>query len=569
MRPIQFLINRNGVYYFRRVVPISLRSILNRREIVLTLKTSDFKDACMAALGMSKELDALFSRLKQGVELITPSEQDLFAAVVKTRRTQALLKEALVNFNERKSEDIEWEALHCRTFRQEILDDLAKSNLKAGQEEVTELLKEIQQEISETTLIQLQRAAMQGLADFYVNAEIIVRGELENPLLWQQPEPETTKTDEPSDSSELNFETAFDHFISERKLYCSDKQLNSIHAHYNYFMRFLTEEDGVHPNARLLASVTSQVAREFKEHLRKSPANINKKYKGLSIGDAVAAAQSDGSPSLAVTTQGKFLQHLSSLYAFAADELEYSGKNPFHGRADNRLAEQHSRDARNPFSEKQLTTLFTSPLYTGCKSLSSCDRPGKLIPKTSYKFWLPLIGLYSGMRLQEITQLRIEDIQKYKDIWLFDINARHEDQKLKTPQSARKIPIHEDLIKLGLLERVEQLRDSQEERLFPDITKASDGTYSGNPSKWFARYSEKVGIKTNKTSFHSFRHNIKDNFRNTGESDELSEHFCGRKTGSTAERYGSAYSIERFYEALHKLEFNFVQGPNKENKTCT
>ena len=44
MKPIQFLTNRNGVYYFRRVVPISLRSILNRREIVLTLKTSDFKD---------------------------------------------------------------------------------------------------------------------------------------------------------------------------------------------------------------------------------------------------------------------------------------------------------------------------------------------------------------------------------------------------------------------------------------------------------------------------------------------------------------------------------------------
>ncbi len=72
MKPIQFLTNRNGVYYFRRLVPISLRSILNRREIVLTLKTSDFKDACMAALEMSKELDGLFNRLKQGVELITP-----------------------------------------------------------------------------------------------------------------------------------------------------------------------------------------------------------------------------------------------------------------------------------------------------------------------------------------------------------------------------------------------------------------------------------------------------------------------------------------------------------------
>ena len=72
------------------MVPISVRSILNRREIVLTLKTSDFKDACMAELEMSKELDGLFNRLKQGVELITPSEQNLFFMTVKTRRTQAL-----------------------------------------------------------------------------------------------------------------------------------------------------------------------------------------------------------------------------------------------------------------------------------------------------------------------------------------------------------------------------------------------------------------------------------------------------------------------------------------------
>jgi hypothetical protein len=105
--------------------------------------------------------------------------------------------------------------------------------------------------------------------------------------------------------------------------------------------------------------------------------------------------------------------------------------------------------------------------------------------------------------------------------------------------------------------------------LFPDAEMSCDGTYSSTFSKWFSRYLTNIGIKTKKTCFHSFRHNIKDNFRNAGESDELSEHFCGRKTGSTAERYGSAYSIERFYEALHKLQFNYVQGLNKENKICT
>ena len=91
MKSIQFLTNRNGTYYFRRSVPVSLRFILNRREIVLTLKTTDFKDACMAALEMSKELDALFDRLKKGAELITPAEQSVFATAVKTRLASSII----------------------------------------------------------------------------------------------------------------------------------------------------------------------------------------------------------------------------------------------------------------------------------------------------------------------------------------------------------------------------------------------------------------------------------------------------------------------------------------------
>ena len=44
----------------------------------------------MAALEMSKELDGLFNRLKQGVELITPSEQDLPARCVLSRTLTSL-----------------------------------------------------------------------------------------------------------------------------------------------------------------------------------------------------------------------------------------------------------------------------------------------------------------------------------------------------------------------------------------------------------------------------------------------------------------------------------------------
>jgi integrase len=38
------------------------------------------------------------------------------------------------------------------------------------------------------------------------------------------------------------------------------------------------------------------------------------------------------------------------------------------------------------------------------------------------RYWIPLIGLYSGMRLAEICQLHIEDIIRLDGSWCFDIN---------------------------------------------------------------------------------------------------------------------------------------------------
>ena len=180
-----------------------------------------------------------------------------------------------------------------------------------------------------------------------------------------------------------------------------------------------------------------------------------------------------------------------------------------------------------------------------------------MIPRESHKYWVPLIGLYSGMREQEILQLYLEDIYQVADIWVFDLNTNHDDKHLKTPQSKRLVPIHNDLVSLGLLDFVQkQASINRSERLFPDAEMSSDGTYSSRFSKWFSRYINNLGIKTTKTSFHSLRHNIKDSFRNASISDELSENFVGRSTGTTGERYGSGFGVADLHEALHKLLFS-------------
>ena len=127
---------------------------------------------------------------------------------------------------------------------------------------------------------------------------------------------------------------------------------------------------------------------------------------------------------------------------------------------------------------------------------------------------------------------------------------------MKTPQSKRLVPIHSDLVELGLIDVWEKKKaDSNDKRLFEDAKVASDGTYSSTFSKWFSRYLKNMGIKTAKTSFHSLRHNMKDGFRNSGASDELAENFMGRSTGTTGEAYGSGYSVQSLHDALHTIKF--------------
>ena len=117
------------------------------------------------------------------------------------------------------------------------------------------------------------------------------------------------------------------------------------------------------------------------------------------------------------------------------------------------------------------------------------------------------------------------------------------------------IPIHTDLVSLGLIAFKTRQEEKGSERLFPDAALSGDGTYSSIFSKWFGRYLANIGIKTDKTSFHSFRHNMKDFFRAAGISEELSEHYLGRLTGKTGEAYGSGHTVETFAKALAAIRF--------------
>lgn len=70
------------------------------------------------------------------------------------------------------------------------------------------------------------------------------------------------------------------------------------------------------------------------------------------------------------------------------------------------------RDKRLPFSKTQLRQIFDAPLYRGCvDGLRGYNRVGPERPRNA-RFWVPLIGLFSGARLGEICQLDVADVRQ-------------------------------------------------------------------------------------------------------------------------------------------------------------
>ena len=63
--------------------------------------------------------------------------------------------------------------------------------------------------------------------------------------------------------------------------------------------------------------------------------------------------------------------------------------------------------------------------------------------------------MVTGARRTEIAQLKVGDLRQAEGaIWFLDFTNEGEDQSLKNLSSARSVPIHAELIRLGLVEFV-------------------------------------------------------------------------------------------------------------------
>lgn len=152
---------------------------------------------------------------------------------------------------------------------------------------------------------------------------------------------------------------------------------------------------------------------------------------------------------------------------------------------------------RRPYTRDELAAVFAPEPYLAATK------------KHPARFWLPLIALFTGARVEEIAQLHREDIRQEKEVWIFDINDAG-DKRLKTKASRRHVPVHPLLIELGFLEFVSST-PKREKRVFYALTPDSRMKYGHSVTKWYTRYRREQGIGGNtgeksELDLHAFRH---------------------------------------------------------------
>ncbi|UZD90329.1 site-specific integrase [Cognatishimia activa] len=299
-------------------------------------------------------------------------------------------------------------------------------------------------------------------------------------------------------------------------------------------------------------------AREFKTALLSLPANRNKKpqTRGLPAKDAIEAAKEYALPTIATNTVNKALGRMQAIWKWADKQLDADVADIFGPMKLTNVTS--ARDEHHPFSMEQLQTIFDSPLYTGCKSKRFRTKPGSTDMSATSWYWLPLLGLWTGARLNELCQLRIEDIDDEDGIPFLKIHEGDGTQRVKFGKH-RVVPLHPTLTKLGVLQYAKHQRDKGGDRLFPELKLGSSGYYSDQASKDFSNYIQSIGAKTPKTSFHSFRHNFKDACRHVGINSDLNDILLGHALPGMSGRYGDGkVPVKVLHNAVCKIRYDAV-----------
>lgn len=573
----QFLLKRGDSWSYYRRVPTHLVPVLNRKFIKKSLGTSDPKTARALRNIETVRVDALFAEAeREGVGSAS-------------RPTDAMTKNvpfAVLEEYVRKAVD----AIDRKTADRLTVDPASTSEelkeMQMNAEIELGILKnpddprrdEFIGSFGERVLKQAgaQIADKEELARF---GSLIRRAlvELRNRKLDRYDDRFDGHRDpffDPQRPPTLSFQMLSAQYFQERKL---EGELNGFNRQTldkdEAIIKTLVEIIGAETS---IADIDYDRVREVQVVISRLPSNRNKLYPGKTLASVLKLSDANPDGRLAPQTQRSYLDVFADIMALGLKK-RLLPSNPALGIKPLKRDDVAPEDKRKPWRPEQLKAFFEGKFYK--RFAPDADKPYAK-DDVAWRFWMPLIMLYSGARPNEIAQLTAADFQVTPKGTVFmnllddetddDESGGRRAIKVKTATSRRRIPVHPLLQRFGLLDFVSHVSDSgriPNARLFPSLKPNEYGNLAWYALRRFNEFFFKEETKLDRRqSAYSLRHNVRDALRTVGASPDALRAIAGWATGTKAasDNYGDPGDPDHHVEWVEKigydLDLSFLYG---------
>jgi len=230
--------------------------------------------------------------------------------------------------------------------------------------------------------------------------------------------------------------------------------------------------------------------------------------------------------------------------------------NPFSGM---KFLVKKQPNRRLPFTADELKIILKPERYF--QYTINFEHPYK-IHKVNNKlpyYWIFILGIFSGMRTNEMCQLRLSDIKRVEKIWFMFVEDS-EETRVKTESSIRKVPVHPQLIELGFIDYIGNLRKMKKNRVFWELNEDRDGFTSHVSRHYNQRFLPAVGVwKKHTKVLYCTRHTFINKLYSEKVDENVIKTLVGHEKEFTMKHYGGEPFIpERLLEEISKVSYSGI-----------
>lgn len=304
-----------------------------------------------------------------------------------------------------------------------------------------------------------------------------------------------------------------------------------------------------------IAAVTPIDMDRFLIELRRFPLTKKPDDEALSFLDLIARYADTDQPTLHVRTVWLWTTTFKAMFEYAVSR-RLIAHNPASAMMKKPSADE-SMEIES-YTSEELEFIFTRPMYSG---FSGRPTPGYRKDAGSQvikdaRYWLPVVALHSGMRLDEMVTLRGSELIEVEAVLCFDLRLRplKGDRRVKNKESQRLIPIHKRLFDLGFVKWAKGRKP--DELIFADLPEWTS---------WWGRWCRENapvagdGIDRDTVNFHSFRHTFKRAARvNDDVKEDIADLLMGHKgTNAVSRSYGRGADIATLKRHMDRIEIRW------------